>query len=184
MLTSQERNLRLCMQNGCVAVTVQHDNRMSGSLSSRSVATVTNGLATNHTALLQCRPTNSLSLRRRAQFERPSVVQPLGSFPALYRTRMFIAAFTRALHLSLSWARPIQSTTPNPISKSSILMLPTTYNLVFLVVSFPLAFPTNNLYTVLFSPIHAACSAHLSLLDFIILNIVDEATPTLLTRFL
>jgi hypothetical protein len=50
-------------------------------------------------------------------------VQPLGSFPAFYGTRRLIIEFTRALHLYLSWARPIQSKTLNPISKRSILLL-------------------------------------------------------------
>jgi hypothetical protein len=66
-------------------------------------------------------------------------VQPLGSLQAIYGTRRFITEFTRALHLYLSWARPIQSTTLSPISKRSILIL-STYVLVFLVVSFPLVF--------------------------------------------
>jgi hypothetical protein len=35
----------------------------------------------------------------------------------------FVTAFTRALHLYLSRARPIRSTTPIPISVRSILML-------------------------------------------------------------
>jgi hypothetical protein len=35
-------------------------------------------------------------------------------FPAFYGTRRFITAFTRPRHLSLSWARSIQSMPPIP----------------------------------------------------------------------
>jgi hypothetical protein len=48
---------------------------------------------------------------------------PLGSFPAFHGTRRFSTEFTRALHLFLSWAKPIQSTSPHPTSPRSILIL-------------------------------------------------------------
>jgi hypothetical protein len=99
--------------------------------------------------------------------------RPLDSFPAFRGTRRFITAFARALNLSSSWARPNQSTSPHHIFPRSILILSTTYVLVFLVVSFPLAF-TNNLHKFLFSPIHATCPTHPILLYLIILIILEE----------
>jgi hypothetical protein len=39
---------------------------------------------------------------------------------------------------------------------------------------YPSGFPTNNLYTFLFSSIRATCQAHLILLDFINLIILGE----------
>ena len=44
-------------------------------------------------------------------------------FPPFYGTRKFITAFTSARHLSLSWAKSIQSP-PSPTSWRSILILP------------------------------------------------------------
>jgi hypothetical protein len=58
-----------------------------------------------------------------APLERPPVVRPLDSIPAFYGTRRFNTEFTRAFHLSLSWARPIQPTSPHPTSPGSILIL-------------------------------------------------------------
>jgi hypothetical protein len=106
--------------------------------------------------------------------ERPQVVQPLDSFPAFYGTRRFITAFTKALHLYLSWARPIQSTTLNHIYKRSILMLSIRLCLGLPSGLLPSGFRTNNLYTFFFSPIRATCPAYLILLDFIILIILGE----------
>jgi hypothetical protein len=43
--------------------------------------------------------------------------------PAFHGTRRFNTEFTRALHLFLSLARPIQSTSPHPTSPRSVLIL-------------------------------------------------------------
>jgi hypothetical protein len=56
--------------------------------------------------------TNWLTLWSWALLERPPVVQPLKNLPAFSGTRISITTFTRDLHFSLSWARPIQSITP------------------------------------------------------------------------
>ena len=48
-------------------------------------------------------------------------VSQLVIFPAFYRTRRFITAFTSAHHLCLSWASSIQSVSPHPNSWRSIL---------------------------------------------------------------
>jgi hypothetical protein len=48
------------------------------------------------------------------------------------------------------------------------------YIIIFLVVSFPMAFPPNNLYSFLFSLIRAAYPAHMILVDLIILIILGE----------
>jgi hypothetical protein len=90
----------------------------------------------------------------------------LWSPPAFHLTRRFNTEFTRALHLFLSWARPIQSTSPHPTSPRSILIL-STHVWVFLVASFPLAFPPI-IYNRSSSPhsCYTACPSHPSRLDY------------------
>jgi hypothetical protein len=61
---------------------------------------------------------STLTLWSSVLLQRSPVAQPLKNFRALDRTRRFITAF----HLSLSWAKPIQSTPPHPVSPWSILM--------------------------------------------------------------
>ena len=51
-----------------------------------------------------------LTSRSGVLLEKLTVSQLGNKFPAFYGTRRFIAAFTSACHLSLSWARSIQST--------------------------------------------------------------------------
>jgi hypothetical protein len=95
--------------------------------------------------------------------ERPQDVRPLNSFPAFHGTRRFNTEFTKTLHLFLSWARPIQSTTPR-----SILILSTHLRLGLPSGIFPSGFPTNNLYAVLFTPTtcYMARQSHLPRLDY------------------
>jgi hypothetical protein len=68
-----------------------------------------------------------------------------------------LMCYTRAIHWSLFWARWIQSIWLHPISPRSILILSTTYILVFLVISFFLVFPSiTNMHA---SPPHS-CISH------------------------
>jgi hypothetical protein len=74
--------------------------------------------------------------------------------------RRFITVFTRALHLYLSSARAIQSTTLNPISKRSILMFSIHLYLGLPSGLYPSGSPTNNLYTFLSHSCHMSLPPH------------------------
>ena len=110
----------------------------------------------------------------RVHLEQLTGLQLVKKFPAFHGTRRFITALTCVLHLSLSWASPIQSIYPHPTSWRSILILSTHLRLGLPLVSFPPVSPTKTLYTPLTSPIRATCSAHLILLDFITRTILGE----------
>jgi len=89
--------------------------------------------------------------------------QLVKKFPAFYGTRWFI---TR--HLSLSWARSIQSMRPHPTSWRFILLLSFHLRLGLPSDLFPSGFPTKILHTPLLFPKHAApanttCAAHSTL---------------------
>ena len=88
-------------------------------------------------------------------------------FPAFYGTRRFITTLTSVRHLSLSWARPIQSISSHPTSWRSILILSIHIRLGLPSGLFPSGIPTKTLYTPLSSPTRATCPAHIILLDFI-----------------
>ena len=90
--------------------------------------------------------------------------QLVKKFPAFYRTRKFITAFTFARHLSLSRVNSIQSIPPHPTSWRSILILSSHLRLVRPSGLFPSGFPTKTLYTPLLSHIRAISPAHLLLL--------------------
>ena len=85
-------------------------------------------------------------------------LQLVKKFPAFYGTRRFITALTSVCHLSLSWASPIQSTYPHPISWRSILIFSTHLCLGLPSGLFPSGFPTKTLYIPLSSPI---CVIHI-----------------------
>ena len=111
-------------------------------------------------------PTYLLTPYSRVLLEKLTRSQLLKKFSAFHGTCRFITAFTSARHLSLSWARSIQSIPPQRTSWRSVLLsshlrqgLPNGL--------FPSSFPTKTLYMPVFSPKRATCPAHLILLDFI-----------------
>jgi hypothetical protein len=106
-------------------------------------------------------------------FEAPCT-KLLKKFPAFYGTWGFITVFTRARHLSLSWARLIQSIPPHPTSLRSILILSSHLHLGLPSGLLLSGFPTKALYATQLSPIHATCPAHLSLRDLITQMIFGE----------
>jgi hypothetical protein len=64
-----------------------------------------------------------ITVRNLRLLEDQSLVQSPGSFPAIYGTRSFVTAFTRALHLSLYWGTTIQSTPSRQDPSQCILWL-------------------------------------------------------------
>ena len=99
----------------------------------------------------------------RVLLEKLTGLQLVKKFPSFHGTRKFITTLTSVRHLSLSWAIPVQSIYPHPISWRSILMLSIHLRLGFPSGLFPSGFPTKTLYTPLSSPIRATCPAYLTL---------------------
>jgi len=65
-----------------------------------------------HTYLITYLLTYSLTECNRVLLEKLTGLQPVRKFPAFHGTRRFITALTCFRHLSLSWARSIQSIPP------------------------------------------------------------------------
>jgi hypothetical protein len=112
----------------------------------------------------------------RVFLEKLTGFQLVNKFPAFCGTWRFITAFTSARHLSLSWARSIQSMSPHPSSLRCILILSYHLRQGFL------QFPTKTLHTSLLSPIRATCPTDLILIEFITRTILGEEYRSL--RFL
>ena len=88
-------------------------------------------------------------------------------------------AFTSVRHLSLPWAKSIQSITLHPTSWRSTWILSSHLCLGLPSGLIPSGFPTKTLYTPLPSPIRATCPAHLILLDFITRRILGDEYKSL-----
>ena len=117
---------------------------------------------------------HSLTPWSRVLLEKITGFKLVKKFPTFYGTRRFITAFTSARHLSLSWARSIQSMPPHPTSWRSILILSSHLRLGLPSGIFPSGFPTKTLYTPLLAHIRATCPAHFILLDLITRTICGE----------
>ena len=107
----------------------------------------------------------------RVLLEKLTGLQLVKKFPVFHGTRRFITTRTSVRQLSLSWANPIQSIYPHSTSWRSILILSTHLRLGLLSGLLLSGFPSKTLYTLIFSPIRATCSAHLILLIYYVLKI-------------
>ena len=90
----------------------------------------------------------------RVLLEKLTGLQLVKKFPAFHGTRRFFTVLTSVRHLSLSWARPIQSTYPHPTSWRSILILSTHLRLGLPSGLFPSGFPTKTSHSVYNCGIH------------------------------
>ena len=109
----------------------------------------------------------------RVLLEKLTGLQLVKKFPAFHGTRRFITALTSVRHLSLSWASPIQSIYPHPISWRSVLILSAHLRLRLPSGLLPSGFHTKTLYTSSPHP-YAPDAQPISFLDFITRTILGE----------
>jgi hypothetical protein len=98
----------------------------------------------------------------RVVLEKLIVTQLVNKFPTFYGTFRFIIMFTRAHHLSLSWARWVWSVLPHPISERCILISSFHLHLGIQLVSF-LQVP----YRYVYAFFAHTCPTHLLFLDLV-----------------
>ena len=96
--------------------------------------------------------------RSRVLPEKLTGSQLVKQFPAFYGTWRFITAVTSSRHLSLFWAKSIQSIPPYPTSWNSIFTLSSHLRMSLPSDLFPSGFPTKTLYTLL--PSLITCHMH------------------------
>jgi hypothetical protein len=123
--------------------TIGHCEHLRGSSTLARIQFVTLGYCAQNVP----NTTNSLELSTTPEAIRRAANQP----PAFYGSRKFITVFTRALHWSLSIARPIQSTPTHSVSPRPISILSTYLCLGLPRGLFPSGFPINN--TLLHAPV-------------------------------
>ena len=112
--------------------------------------------------------------RSKVLLEKLTGSQLVNKFPTFCGTRKFITAFTSARHLSVSWARSIQSMPPHHTYWWDNLILSCHLCLGLPCCLFPSGFPTNTLCAPLLYQIYAIEPTHLSLLYLVTLIIFDE----------
>ena len=99
-----------------------------------------------------------LNPRSRVLLEQLTDSRLVRNSPHFMVPERFITAFTRARHLTLSWARSAQFMPPfpHPTSWSSTLILSSHLRLGLPSSLYPPGFPTETLYTPLISSIHTS----------------------------
>ena len=101
-------------------------------------------------------------------------------FPAFYGNRRFTTVFAKSRHLSVSWARLIQSTSYSFHVSFSVIVPSTPGSSGGLL---PSDFPTKILCIFPLSPVSATCTAHFIILSLIAPHSVSSTNQHFLVSF-